>query len=215
VKPRCDFITGDADVLASLLIKYLRAYGAEAAEEIVFLADGAHWIWNRVSWICRELDLDKVRVTEVLDFYHAVEHLTELSKLPEYWSEHRRKIWLTRQRRSLKRGHLVQVHEAIIRLGQDVSRRKQVEFKREQRYFHGDNEERLRYGYFKAQKLPRGSGAIESAIRRVINQRIKSNATFWRPENAQVVMHIRAQLKTARFEEMIRHATSTYALVAA
>ena len=67
-KPLCDFVTGNADVLAELLIKYLKAYGVEKAKELVFLADGAHWIWNRVTLIRRELKLDGIKVTEVLDF---------------------------------------------------------------------------------------------------------------------------------------------------
>ena len=228
IKPLCDFVTGDADVTIDLLYKYLRAYGVEKATEVVFLADGAHWIWNRVAWLREELDLDDVRVTEVLDFYHGVEHLVGLSKQPGRWSKHRRKVWLTRQRRALKRGRralkrgrralkrgeLEDVQEAIAKLGNDVSKRKRKLFEREERYFCDDNEERLCCADFKEQNLPRGSGAIESAIQRVINQRVKSNGTFWRPENAEVVMHMRAQLKTARFEEMIRHATSTYARVA-
>lgn len=214
IKPLCDFVTGDADVTIDLLCKYLRTYGVEEASEVVFLADGAHWIWNRVAWLREELDFDSVKVTEVLDFYHAVEHLAGLSKLPGRWSDHRRKVWLTRQRRALKRGELAEVQEAIAKLGEDVSKRNRSLFKREEGYFYGDNEDRLQYANFAEQKLPRGSGAIESAIRRVINQRVKSNGTFWRPENAEVVMHMRAQLKTGRFEEMIRHATSTYARAA-
>ena len=71
----------------------------------------------------------------------------------------------------------------------------------------------MRYSEFISDKIQIGSGFIESAIRRVINQRVNSNSIFWRPENAEFIMHMRAQLKTSRFEEMIRHATSTYARV--
>ena len=214
VKPLCDFVTGDADVTSELLCKYLRAYGAEEAREIIFLADGAHWIWNRVTWLREELNFDDVKVTEVLDFYHAVEHLTELSKLPKGWSQHRRKLWVKRQRRALKGGDFTDVQVAIAKLGEDVPKSKQELFKREERYFNGDHKERLSYADFAKQRLPLGSGAIESAIRRVINQRIKSNGIFWKPENAELVMHMRAQFKTGRFEEMIRHATSIYPRIA-
>ena len=64
---------------------------------------------------------------------------------------------------------------AIAKLGQGVAKSKQELFKREERYFNGDHKERLSYADFAKQRLPLGSGAIESAIRRVINQRIKSN----------------------------------------
>lgn len=216
-KPLCDFTTGDADETFSLLLRYLRAHGADEAIEIVFLADGAHWIWNRIGQVNQALGLEKrdVKVTEVLDFYHAVEHLAELSRLPGRWSERKRKMWLKRQRRALKAGDLQSVQDAIGALGNEVAKKRRRDFKREEAYFNGDNEERMRYAAFKSEQLPRGSGAIESAIRRVINQRVKSNGMFWKPENAEVVMHMRAQLKTARFAEMIRHATSTHARAAA
>ena len=103
---------------------------------------------------------------------------------------------------------------AIAKLGKDVAKSKQELFKREERYFNGDHKERLSYANFAKQRLPLGSGAIESAIQRVINQRIKSNGIFWKPENAELVMHMRAQFKTGRFEEMIRHATSIYPRIA-
>jgi hypothetical protein len=153
-------------------------------------------------------------VTEVLDFYHAVEHLSELSKLPKGWSQHRRKLWVKRQRRALKGGDLTDVQVAIAKLGEEVPKSRQELFKREERYFSGDHKKRLSYADFAQQRLPLGSGAIESAIRRVINQRIKSNGTFWKPENAELVVHMRAQFKIGRFEEMIRHATSIYPRIA-
>ena len=136
---------------------------------LLFFADGAHWIWNRVTWLREELNFDDVKVTEVLDFYHAVEHLTELSKLPKGWSQHQRKLWVKRQRRALKGGNFTDVQIAIAKLGKDVAKSKQELFKREERYFNGDHKERLSYADFAKQRLPLGSGAIESAIRRVIN----------------------------------------------
>ena len=83
-------------------------------------------------------------------------------------------------------------------------------FKREKSYFSETNKDRIRYAEFKKQKCPIGSGAIESAIRRVINQRVKSNATFWRPEHAEIMMHMRAQFKNGRFESMSHHAAFSY-----
>ena len=51
--------------------------------------------------------------------------------------------------------------------------------------------------------IPCGSGAIESAIRRVINQRLKSNAMYWRQENAEAVFAVRATLLCDRWEETL------------
>ena len=212
-KPLCDFVTGNADVLAELLIKYLKAYGVEKAKELVFLADGAHWIWNRVTLIRRELKLDGIKVTEVLDFYHVAQHLAALSKLPKSWSKRQSMIWQNKQLKALKSGCLAHVQKAIKELKKYVSKYAQQKISRELHYFSGNNEKRMRYFECISNQIQIGSGFIESAIRRVINQRVKSNSIFWCPENAEFIMHMRAQLKTSRFEEMIRHATSTYARV--
>ncbi|MCG8556046.1 MAG: hypothetical protein MJD61_12280, partial [Proteobacteria bacterium] len=50
---------------------------------------------------------------------------------------------------------------------------------------------------------PRGSGAIESAMRRVINLRMKSNAKFWKQQNAEGMILLRSYLKAGRFDDLI------------
>jgi hypothetical protein len=213
-KPLCDFITAGPDDLCALLKKYLYAYGGYEATEVVFLGDGAHWIWNRVWELSEVLQAQGVFVTEVLDFYHVVEHLHALSALPQRWTERKRKMWVKRQRRALKVGDASDGLTAIEALAAEVEPTNRKAFIREQEYFAGDNASRILYADFKAEGLPIGSGAIESAIRRVINQRVKSNGIFWKPENAEAVMHMRAQLKTFRFDDMIHHATSSFARAA-
>jgi hypothetical protein len=55
--------------------------------------------------------------------------------------------------------------------------------------------------------LPIGSGAIESAVRRVINLRVKSNATYWLRENAETIIRFRAWIKASRAEEIFHQTT--------
>ena len=160
----CDFVTGNADVLAELLIKYLRVYGVEKAKELVFLADGAHWIWNRVTLIRRELKLDGIKVTEVLDFYHVAQHLAALSKLPKPWSKRQSMIWQNKQLKALKSGCLMQVQKAIKELKKYVSKYTQQKISRELHYFSGNNEKRMRYFECISNQIQIGSGFIESAI---------------------------------------------------
>jgi hypothetical protein len=59
--------------------------------------------------------------------------------------------------------------------------------------------------------MPIGSGAIESAVRRVINLRVKSNSTYWLRENAETMIRLRAWLKAGRAEELFRQ--TTYATI--
>ena len=62
----------------------------------------------------------------------------------------------------------------------------------------------LRYATFRRRGLPCGSGAIESTIRRVINQRLKNNATYWLEENAEGVFAIRALILCDRWESTLQ-----------
>jgi hypothetical protein len=56
---------------------------------------------------------------------------------------------------------------------------------------------------FRRRGIPCGSGVIESTIRRVINQRLKSNATYWLQENAEGMFAIRALILCDRWEETL------------
>ena len=60
---------------------------------------------------------------------------------------------------------------------------------------------RLKYPTFRGLGLPLGSGAIESNIRRVVNLRLKGNAIYWREENAEAMLQIRALVLTDRWDE--------------
>ena len=51
--------------------------------------------------------------------------------------------------------------------------------------------------------LPCGSGSVESAIRRVINLRLKAPGTFWTPAMAECFLFLRAQLVSGRWEVML------------
>lgn len=61
----------------------------------------------------------------------------------------------------------------------------------------------MQYRTFVAAKLPTGSGAIESAVRRVVNLRMKGNGTFWRIENAEAMLMLRGYLKAGRFDDLV------------
>jgi hypothetical protein len=69
---------------------------------------------------------------------------------------------------------------------------------RELMYFV-NNRFRLCYKEVAAMKLPIGSGAIESAMRRVINLRLKGPCIFWKEETAEEVLLLRAYYKSGRW----------------
>jgi hypothetical protein len=77
------------------------------------------------------------------------------------------------------------------------------------------NKERMRYARFKKLSLPIGSGAVESCIRRVVNLRMKGPCIFWREENAEGFLHMRAYFKSGRWDEMVMRTLDAQASPAA
>jgi len=191
--PVCDGTLGDANALFAFLIAELRRRGAAAAAEIVLTADGAHWIWERRERLAEALGLPLERIVEIVDFYHVVEKLADFSE-GRLGSQRERERWLRRIRRWLSRERIDEIIAEVRGLAPRASQSVIG--------YLENNRARMRYREFRRRGLPPGSGAIESAIRRVVNQRIKGCGIFWTPENAERVLHLRAYLKAGRWEEL-------------
>ena len=69
------------------------------------------------------------------------------------------------------------------------------------------NSQRMQYEAFEAQGLPCGSGCVESAIRRVINLRLKTPGTFWMREMGEHMLFLRCQLLSGRWQIMLHNLT--------
>ena len=194
-----------ADAIFSLLKHYLRELGIDQADTIAFVADGARWIWNRVRELIDSLGLSEDQVFEVVDFYHAVEHLGDVAKCKTKWSAPQRKRWVSKQRRRLLKGRVEEVLEAIDSISRGC-RSKDMQTERD--YFH-NNAARMRYRATKRRRLPIGSGAIESAIRRVVNLRLKGAGIFWYEESANAMLLLRSYYKAGRTEQLVSLALTT------
>ena len=188
---RCDGAIGNPDDVIRLLVAELKRLGAKDAASLVFLGDGAKWIWNRLDAIVSEVGIEPARVFECLDYYHAVEHLSALAEAKSFANQKERQDWLVRMKKMLKKAC---PKDFLAELGKS-RRRGNAVIRREYAYFK-TNIGAIDYAAIQKLKLPIGSGAIESAVRRVVNLRIKGAGTFWQQENAEAALHLRCQLKT-------------------
>jgi hypothetical protein len=136
---------------------------------------------------------------KVVDFYHAVENLAAVAQ-ERAWSAVERKTWVRQQRRRLKQGKIEAILDDIrlMCVGRNAKR-----IATHLRYFE-DRQEFMRYDRFRAEGIPCGSGATESAVRRVVNLRLKGPGIFREPENAEAMLHLRAYLKSDRWDELMR-----------
>ena len=175
------------------------------ASHVLFVADGAAWIWKRIPKLIRALGLKCEQVQQLIDFWHAVEYLGKIADSKSLQGS-RRKQWLTTQKKRLLRGEIGSV---VIELETLLSGRRTKEQTTWLKYFvtHGITHRRMDYSASRSRQMPIGSGAVESAIRRVINQRVKSNSTYWLRENAETMIRLRAWIKAGRGEELFLQTT--------
>jgi hypothetical protein len=157
------------------------------------------------------LELAADQVHELLDFYHAAEHLGKVAALRKDWSAKARSRWRNQQRRWLLRGEVDRVIAAV----RDLCRGRHSKAIRTQRDYFIKNQSRMAYGKLTVLKLPIGSGAIESTVRRVVNLRLKGASFFWCRASAEAILLLRSYYKAGRWNLLKRMATSHLALLEA
>lgn len=207
------------DHLAELVAYHLHRLGVADAEVVVFAADGAPWIWDRINWIVRRAGLAPEKVVKVLDFCHASHHISMALKALGLKGRARKKRY-QELRGWLKEGRHTEIVSELRRLAEEKeiktdkteTDKKKGKVWTEIRYLekHG-TAGRLDYASFRERGLPLGSGAIESTIRRVINLRLKSNAMYWLEENAEAMFVLRGLLLSDRWDETLTRVRATMA----
>ena len=198
--PIMDAIIRGPDTLFTLLRSYLEQLGITEADQVLFVADGARWIWNRISALVHGLGLKPEQVYELIDFYHAVEHLGKVAGLRKGWTARQRKCWVRKYRRLLRQGQVDTVIDAV----KEVCRGRNSKGIATERNYFVRNSSRMAYARVRAQKLPIGSGSVESAIRRVVNLRLKGACIFWCKENAEAILLLRCYWKALRSQSFFR-----------
>lgn len=197
--PIYDGTMGDADALFLLLWAYLRALGGRQAKRIVFAADGAEWIWRRTGLLRLVLLMsDDQRFVEVVDWPHAVGMLNTIAKHCTGWSERTQQRWVKRLRAPLYNGD---IHTVVAEIEKLARGRRAKKVQSHLDYFR-QNRARLQYRSCRARHLPIGSGVVESAVRRVINLRLKSPGKFWLRQSAEAVLHLRSYLKAGHWDQL-------------
>lgn len=198
------------DEILEVLAMRLHQVGASQAEIVAFRADGAPWIWDRLEWVTKRLGLKKSQVSHGLDWCHAMHHVSlALESLVD--AAERPRVF-KKLRKWLKRGAWQKVvHELIdLMLAKGLDENAEVWTPINYLERHG-KAGRLAYAKFRRRKLPVGSGAIESAIRRVINLRMKGNSIFWKEENAEGMLVLRGLVLSRRWQKTFAKITQSMA----
>lgn len=165
--------------------------GWSRAESKVILGDGAVWIWNIA-------DREFPGAIQIVDLYHAREHLWNLAgKL--FANDIERKRWAEQMKAILDAGRiedLAQVLRSFPAPSSDLT-----ETLRSEADYFERNAERMRYPEFRSLKLFVGSGVIEAACRTVVAQRLKLSGMFWTVRGANAMIALRCCRLSGEFED--------------
>ena len=209
-KPIIDGTFQGPDEILEVLAMRLHQVGAAQAEVVAFRTDGAPWIWERLEWVIKRLGLKKSQISRGLDWCHAVHHVS--LALEALVSEAERPRVFKKLRKWLKRGEWKKVVLELIDLMLEAGLDENAPVWTEINYLERHGEAgHMDYAKFRRRKLPVGSGAIESAIRRVINLRMKGNSIFWNEKNAEGMLMLRGLVLSRRWKETFAKITESMA----
>lgn len=159
--------------------------GLAVLRRVIVLGDGAHWIWALAAEYFGE------RI-EILDFYHATEHLWTLAHALYGTGSAEATTWAEAQRHTLRHEGGEALLKTLTGLRAQTAEAKAV-LRRERAYFR-TNVTRMAYPTFVEQGWPIGSGAVESAAKHVVQQRLKGAGMRWSPAGGQAMLTLCADL---------------------
>jgi hypothetical protein len=162
-------------------------------KRVVFLTDGAVWMRN---WITENYP----SATIILDFFHAVEHISAWLKVVEADAIVRQAA-LERYKKMLLEQGCAAVITAI-----SAQKSRKVDGKKAHTLllnYLNTNAFRMDYPLYLAQNLSIGSGAIESAQRTVVQTRLKLSGQRWTEEGAQNVLNLRCAHMSGCWETVL------------
>jgi len=163
--------------------------GATRVKELIFVGDGAEWIWNLVAF-------HYPQAVQIVDWFHAAAHLTPVSLLAgSTTAEHHQ--WLRQARDDLWNGRLEQVIAACAALA--TPGRKDDTAGKAVTYFT-NNGHRMDYPSYRAQGYQIGSGTIESGCKQIGTQRLKVPGATWDKQGARRVAKARAAYLSGQWE---------------
>ena len=174
---------------------YLEAWkrGWSRAEKKVVMGDGAEWIWNLA-------EQHFPGAVQIVDLYHARQHLWELVRRLYPNDEVSQKAWIrNHQKRLLDKGKIEKLVTALRSI--HSANPEVVEKIRTEADYFDRNAERMRYPQFRRQHLFVGSGVIEAGCKTVIGSRLKRSGMFWTVRGANAILALRCCHLNSRFED--------------
>ncbi len=181
-----------AENFGILLDAEARRRGIEHIRQPVVLGDGAAWIWNLAGQLFPA-------ATQIVDLYHAREHLHDLANLAARLLAGHRDDWLTARLEELDAGDV----DAILAAGRDLDFTGSLSGERDKALAYFDhNAHRMRYRHFRNLGMFVGSGVVEAGCKSIAGQRLKLSGMRWTIDGATGIATLRCMDASDRWEEI-------------
>jgi hypothetical protein len=168
----------------------IRGRGLARLRRVVVLGDGARWIWALAA------EHFGARV-EIVDYYHAAQHLWDVARALHPDDPARAAAWAAPLARRLRDDGVAPILDALAAAAAPPGA-PAADLLRRARAFFRANATRMAYPDFRAAGLPIGSGAVESAARHVIQLRMKRPGMRWADHGGRAIAALRAAMRSGR-----------------
>jgi hypothetical protein len=174
------------------LFREAQRRGIDRAQKVVVLGDGAVWIWNLA-------EEHFPQAVQIVDLFHAREHVVEVGKI--IWPEKcpAREAWIDQRFLELDEGRVEVLIGQIWKLSSQYPHY-QEKLEKATPYF-ASNRERMRYREFRAQGFFVGSGVVEAGCKTIIGSRLKQSGMHWTVRGANAIIALRCLYFSGLWED--------------
>jgi hypothetical protein len=164
--------------------------GADHVRQLTVLGDGAAWIWGIATAKFPE-------ATQIVDLFHAREHLHDLARKLEFMLLDRKDEWLAARLEDLDYGYIDGITSAVRQYPLEGVKKDEIDTALG--YFE-NNAPRMRYHWFRKCGLFVGSGVVESSCKTVIGHRLKQSGMHWTLSGADAIIALRCREASSQWE---------------
>ena len=185
---------GGPEVFGEMVFAEARRRNWEQAQDTQVVADGAVWIWHQA-------DLHFGRSHQLVDWYHANQHLAAAAKLFKGEGTPAFQLWFNSRETALYQGHAARI---ACELEQAANALPNVAdgLRREAGYFH-EHQHRMNYLEMREQEYVIGSGMVEGGAKQY-QARLCGPGMRWSRAGAEHLIPIRTAIQSERFPEVWR-----------
>jgi hypothetical protein len=186
-----------AEKFGELLYLEASRRGVSKAEELVFVADGAAWIWNLAAH-------HFPHAVEIVDWYHATQHLWQVANAWRGDNIRKARSWVKRNEARLMEDGVDRVISSIKQWKPTDEEGQKV--KRENLHYFTTNANRMLYATYEELGYRIGSGSVESACKQYGEGRLKQAGMRWKKPGIEAIAHLRSAVLNGRVENIMQAA---------